>query len=374
MNAASSGGTVKAAVVRAPGQPLSIEHLTTTPIIANEVLVATRAVGLCHSDLHVLDGHLERPLPHLLGHEAAGVVVEVGDEVDSVQVGDHVVACLVVHCGSCRQCRSGRPTLCTNKEGVCGRTADLPPRFTDAEGTPVEQFSYVGALAEQMIVHHSAVTPISTDVPFDTAALLGCAVVTGVGAVEHVAEVADGDSVVVVGCGGVGLNIVHAARRAGAENVIGIDLDDGRRQLALDHFGATEVFDGDDPDVVGRVVQATDGGADHAFDVVGSPALTTTCLKMCAPGGWTYTVGIFATGSELVIDTNELHRCKGLVGVRMGAVNPQVDIVDLAGRYLAGDLPLDHLITDRIPLEEANAGFDRLRAVDGTRSVVVFDE
>jgi S-(hydroxymethyl)glutathione dehydrogenase/alcohol dehydrogenase len=366
-------GKVLAAVVRTVGEPLSIEELTTTPITPTEVRVKTRAVGLCHSDLHVLDGHIERPLPHLLGHEAAGVVIEVGAEVDSVAVGDHVVACLVVHCGQCRQCLAGHRSLCTNK-AVCGRGPDEAPRYAGADGEAIEQFSNVGALAEEMIVHHSALTPVPDELPFDMAALLGCAVVTGVGAVENVARVRAGEAVVVIGAGGVGLNLLHAAAEAGASPVVAIDLDDKRRTLALDHFGATHAFDGADPDMIDKVIEATGGGADHAFDVVGAPTLTMNCMKMCAPGGMTYTVGIFASGTELTINTREFHQCKGLIGIRMGDVNPQVDIAELADRYLAGNLPLDHLVSDRIPIEEANAGFERLASVDGTRSVVVFPE
>jgi len=318
-------GKVKGAVVRTSGEPLSIEELTTSPITAAEVRVATRAVGLCHSDLHVLDGHLTRPLPHLLGHEASGVVVEVGADVDSVAVGDHVVACLVVYCGTCRQCTGGRPTLCSNKQ-VCNRQPDEPPRFADADGKAVEQFSFVGSLAEEMIVHHSALTPIPKEMPFDAAALLGCAVVTGVGAIEKVAKVQPGDSVVVVGCGGVGLNLVHAAHKAGASIVVGIDLDENRRELAETHFGATHVFDGADPELIEKVIEVTNGGADHAFDVVGSAALTANCMKMNVPGGATYTVGIFKSGEELRIDALEFHRCKRLIGVRMGDIHPQADV------------------------------------------------
>lgn len=363
-----------AAVVRSAGMPVSIEELTAAPLLAGEVRVATRAVGLCHSDLHVIDGHIDRPMPHLLGHEAAGVVIEVADGVPEVSVGDHVVACLVVYCGECRQCASGHRALCTNKQ-VCNRGADEPPRYASASGESITQFSNVGALVEEMIVHHSAVTVIPTAMPFEAAALLGCAVVTGVGSIERVAKVQPGESVVVVGCGGIGLNLLHAASYAGATTVIGVDLDEDRRASAVEHFGATHALDGSDPDeVVRAVAELTGGGADHAFDAVGSTAITETCLDMVAPGGGAYAVGIYSSGSELTLSTAHLLRGKRLVGIRMGDIDPPVDIPKLADRYLSGDLPLDQLITDRIPLDETNAGFDRLRSVDGTRSVVVFPE
>lgn len=362
---------MKAAVVREVGAPVSIEEVEVSAVRADEVRVATRAVGLCHSDLHVIDGHIDRPLPHLLGHEAAGVVVEVGSAVTSVGVGDHVVACLVVSCGTCRQCAAGHRALCSNK-GVCNRAADDEPRYRDGDGVAVTQFSNVGALVEEMLVHHSAVTPIPAGVPFEAAALLGCAVVTGVGSVENVAEVQPGQSVVVVGCGGVGLNILWAARAAGAGLVVAVDLDEERRRTAVDHFGATDAVDGADGERLAERVLELTGGVDHAFDAVGSPAITRRCLEMTVSGGTTYAVGIFGSGTELVVPTGELLRGKRLIPIRMGDVDPAVDIPKLADRYLTGELPLDRLITDRIPIDETNAGFDRLRAVDGTRTVVVF--
>lgn len=363
-----------AAVVRSAGAPLVIEELTATPLVPGEVRVGTRAVGLCHSDLHVLDGHIDRPLPHLLGHEAAGVVIETAQGVTDVSVGDHVVACLVVYCGECRQCRTGHRALCTNKQ-VCNRGPEEPPRYTSANGEAITQFSNVGALVEEMIVHHSALTVIPPAMPFEAAALLGCAVVTGVGSIERVANVQPSESVVVVGCGGIGLNLLHAARAAGASTVVAVDLDENRRAAATEHFGATHTLDGSDPDdVVRAVLSLTNGGADHAFDAVGATSITQNCLAMVAPGGAAYAVGIYSAGSELTLSTDHLLRGKRLVGIRMGDIDPAVDIPKLAERYLAGDLPLDQLISDRIPLDQANEGFDRLRSVDGTRTVVVFPE
>lgn len=363
---------VKAALVRTIGEPLTIEEITPSDVRPDEVRVATRAVGLCHSDLHLLDGRIVRPTPHLLGHEASGVVIEIGSDVDSVAVGDHVVACLVVSCGECRQCNMGHRSMCANRQ-VCNRAADDAPRFTTADGAAVTPFSNVGALAEEMILHHSAVTPIPAEVPFDVAALMGCAVVTGFGSVEKVARVQPGESVVVVGCGGVGLNIILAAVAAGAAPVIAVDLDPARRRLAVDRFGATHAIDGADIEaLVNDVKTLTDGGADHAFDAVGAPFITRTCMSMTAPSCSAYAVGIYGEGAELQLDGWDVLAGRKLVGVRMGDVDPGVDIPALADRYLAGELPLDQMISDHITLDDTAAGFERLRNAEGARSVVVF--
>ena len=196
--------------MRAVGEPLSIETLTTPALRPDEVRVATRAVGICHSDLHVLDGDMARPIPCVLGHEASGVVVECGAEVDHVSVGDLVVTCLVVHCGTCRWCERRLFSLCPNKAST-GRAVGEPSRLVDEAGEPIVQFTNIAALAEEMVLHRTAVTAIPNGVPADAAALLGCAVATGYGAVENVADVQAGESVVVIGCGGVGNE--HSSRR-----------------------------------------------------------------------------------------------------------------------------------------------------------------
>jgi len=362
---------MRAAVLWAPGTELTIEDVATTDLGDDEVLVNTRAVGLCHTDLHVIDGSLTRPMPIVLGHEASGVVAEVGRNVNGITAGEHVVVCLVVQCGTCRWCRRGQYALCGDKAATM-RAAGAPSRLICGE-TPLHQFTNVGALAEQMVVHRSSVVVVSEAIPFDAAALLGCAVITGFGAVERVAQVRAGDSVVVIGCGGVGLNIVQAAKAAGAADVIAVDLDDERRRRAVDAFGATESVDGAKAaEVRDIVLDRTAGGADHVFDAVGLVSTTTIALELTASGGAAYAVGIYPEGAAVPVAVTHLHAAKRLVGVRMGDSDPATHIPRLVHRYLDGELLLDQLITDRVGLDEVNDAFAALRAADGARTVVTF--
>ena len=358
--------------MRAGGRPLVIEELETPPLRSDEVRVETRATGVCHSDLHVLDGHLVRPVPCVLGHEASGVVTEVGSGVTNVAAGDLVVACLVVHCGSCRWCRRGQFALCADRAATA-RGPGEESRLVDAAGEPVAQFTNIAALAEEMVVHHSAVTAVRADLPPEAAALLGCAVATAYGTVENIAGVGPGESVVVIGAGGVGLNLVAAAAAAGAGPVIAVDVDADRLALARGAAGATHTVDGADYGTVRRVVaDMTDGGADHVFEAVGRAGLLTEALEMTAAGGAVYAVGLLAADTDVAVPAAHLHAAKRIVGVRLGNINPLVDIVALADRYAAGELPLDHLVTRRVPLDGVNDAFDALRATEGARTVVVF--
>lgn len=358
--------------MRAVGEPLVIEELETSPLRADEVRVETRAVGVCHSDLHVLDGHMIRPLPCVLGHEASGVVTEVGEAVTNVAAGELVVACLVVHCGVCRWCRRGSFALCADKAATARGPGEMS-RLVDAGGRPVVQFTNIAALAEEMVVHHSAVTAVRADMPPEAAALLGCAVATAYGAVENIAGVRPGESAVVVGAGGVGLNLVAASVAAGASPVIAVDLDGDRLALARDVAGATHTVDGADHRAVRRAVaDLTGGGADHVFEAVGRTALLAAALDLVADGGAAYAVGLLTDGAEVAVPVAHLHSAKRIVGVRLGNIDPRRDIAALADRYAAGELPLDALITRRVPLDGVNDAFDALRDTDGARTVVVF--
>jgi len=362
---------MRAAVLWAPGEALKIEEVATTELGDDEVRVTTRAVGLCHTDLHVIDGSLTRPTPIVLGHEASGVVADVGRNVDGIAVGDHVVVCLVVHCGACRWCRRGHFALCANRAAAM-RPDDAPSRLM-CGGRTLHQFTNVGALAEEMVVHRSSVVVVPEAIPLEVAALLGCAVVTGFGSVEGVARVQDGEAVVVIGCGGVGLNIVQAAHAAGAAQVIAVDLDAQRRRRAVEEFGATEALDGAVGARVGEIVlDMTGGGADHVFDAVGLIDTTTLALDLTAPGGAAYAFGIYPEGATVPVAVAHLHAAKRIVGIRMGDVDPARHIPRLVDRYLDGSLLLDQLITDRVGLDDVNEAFAALRAADGTRTVVTF--
>ena len=364
---------MRAAVMWSPRSPLTVEEVTTSALRPDEVRIATRAVGLCHSDLHVLDGRLTRPLPTVLGHEAAGIVTEVGGEVLGVEAGDHVVACLVVHCGTCRWCRRRQPTLCGNK-AVTNRPPGEPSRL-ELGGRPLHPFANIGGLAEELVVHRSAVVVVPPAVPLEAAALLGCAVSTGVGVVDNVARVQPDDVVAVIGCGGVGLNILQAARAAGAAQVFAIDLDRSRRETAVARFGATEALDAADPtSLAERVLAASGGGADHVFDAVGRIATTTLALDLATAGAAVYAVGVYPEGEVVPLPVGHLQSAKRLVGVRMGAIDPRIDIPRLVDRYLSGELLLDQLISDRVGLDDVNAAFEALRSADGLRTVVTFEE
>jgi S-(hydroxymethyl)glutathione dehydrogenase/alcohol dehydrogenase len=360
---------VRAAILaEAPGKLLVDEVTIDTPR-PDEVLVRVAACGLCHSDLHILDAHLPAPLPTVLGHESAGVVEAVGASVTSVRPGDHVVTCTSQFCGTCRRCRAGETWLCERRRAI-GRGPDQPPlRWGDR---PLNAMGSLGGLAEQMLVHQNAVVAIPLEVPLDRAALLGCAVLTGVGSVINGARVRPGETVAVIGCGGVGLNVLQGASLAGAERIIAIDRQPTKLALAPT-FGATDVIDAAAVDPVAAVLELTGGGVDHAFEVVGLPATIAQAFDMAAPGRTAYVVGVPAAGASVELPGGPLvFRSKGLRGLIMGSSRFTEDIPMLASLYLQGRLELDALVAERLTLDEVNAGYDTLRGGTTARSVVTF--
>jgi S-(hydroxymethyl)glutathione dehydrogenase/alcohol dehydrogenase len=338
----------------------------------DEVLVGVAACGLCHSDLHVIDGHLPAPLPAVLGHEAAGVVEAVGADVTEVAVGDHVVTCTSQFCGSCRTCSAGETWLCERRR-LIGRTPANPPlRRRDSGESGVNALGSLGGLAQQMLVHRNAVVSISPEVPLDRASLLGCAVLTGVGSVINGARVAVGETVAVIGCGGVGLNIVQGAAMAGAARIFAIDRQPTKLDLAR-AFGATDVVDAAAVDPVAAVVEATKGGVDHAFEAVGLPVTISQAFEMARPGRTAYVVGVPAVGAKIELPGGPLvFRAKGLRGLIMGSSRFRRDIPMLADLYLQGRLHLDELVAEHITLDAVNEGYDLLRTGTSARSVVTF--
>ena len=366
---------MRAAVLHEGATELVIETIRHTPLAVREVKVITAACGLCHSDLHVLDGVLDRPRPHVLGHEAAGVVAEIGQGVTSVAVGDHVVTCLVQGCGECRRCAGGEPALCTSPTAT-RRPAGQPSRLETADGTPITGFSNVGALTEVMVVDERALTSIPHDVPLDLASILGCAVVTGLGAVFNVAGVAPGESVAVLGCGGVGLNIVQAARIAGAGQIIAVDMS-AAKLTAAQSMGATHTVDagaGDALDAVDAVRAISDGGVDHAFEVIGRPATAQQALAMAADGRNAYVVGVMGDQAMIEVPAVATKRGKSLRGVLMGSTQPRVDIPRYVELWRTGQLDLASMVNRRLPLDEVNEGFRALAAGEVNRAVVVFGQ
>lgn len=365
---------MKAAVLHAPFARLVVRDVDTAPRLqASEVRVRTAAVGLCHSDLHVIDGLVARPMPVVLGHEASGVVAEVGADVTDVSPGDHVVVCFVVFCGRCRMCRAGKPAMCMDREATMRSAADAPRLSVD--GVSIHQWTNVAGFAEELVVHRNAVTVIDERMPLDLAAMLGCAVATGVGSARKVAGVKAGDSVVVIGCGGVGLNVCQGAAIAGASTVVAVDRSADKLELARAKFGATHTVSTlDNPDAIAEILEITAGGADVTFEAVGIPSLVTFALDVTLRGGCVYAVGVFGDTAEIVVPAGHLHAGKGVWGVRAGSLEPQRDIPELVSQFLSGNLELEALVGARIPLDNIQAGIDDLRAGVGARTLVVFDQ
>ncbi len=363
---------INAAILRAPGEDMLIEQVTLDDPAADEVRVRVVGSGLCHSDLHIITGDLPYPLPAVLGHEAAGVVEAVGSGVAGVAVGDHVIGCLTQHCGTCHWCARGKTWLCESRN-YGARPADSPRIAID--GTPVMQMAGVGAFAEQMLLHRSGVVVIDPDMPLDRAALIGCAVVTGVGAAINEARIRPGETVVVIGCGGIGLNVIQGASMAGAGKIIAVDLQPNKLELAQ-RFGATHVVNGADGDPVEAVKALTGGrGVDHAFEAIGLKATAQQALDMISTGGGAYLIGILPAGANVeVAGAGFALSGKKLQGVRMGSANIAADFPQMVDRYQQGRLLLDELIAERISLEQVNDGYAKMRGGEQARSVIVFDD
>jgi S-(hydroxymethyl)glutathione dehydrogenase / alcohol dehydrogenase len=368
-------GAVKtrAAVLRKPGEAVEILEVELGPPKEGEVLVKVAACGVCASDLHVVDGDLPEQFPLVLGHEAAGVVVETGPGVERLAVGDHVVLTLLPSCGSCRACRSGRQNFCELSERMAatGTLADGTSRLS-LDGARLHHFNSVSALAEYAVVPESAAVPIRRDVPLEAAALCGCAVITGFGAVVNTARVAAGATVAVWGCGGVGLNCVQAARLAGAAVIAAVDVSSDKLEAA-ERLGATVVVDARERDPVEAVRRATHGGADYVFEAIGREEAIQQAWDAAASGGSVVVVGMMPKGDLLTIDPWWLLYEKKLLGCFLGSARIGIDIPRLLDLYADGRLALDELVSHRIPLDQLPEAFDRLRAGDGLRQLVVFD-
>ncbi|ARU04265.1 alcohol dehydrogenase [Comamonas serinivorans] len=359
---------MKAAVLEQFDAPLAIRDVDVAQPGANEVLVRTAAVGLCHSDLHMMQGLRDVPLPMVLGHEVAGVVEAVGSQVTGLKPGDHVVGCLSVFCGHCPVCVSGRQVLCANPEV---KMAPGVAKRLSMGGKPVAQNYNLSGFAEKILVHPNALVKVRPEIPLDRAALLGCAVITGTGAVFRSARVEPGATVAVVGCGGVGLAAINGAAIAGAARIIAIDLLADKLTLAQT-FGATDVIDASQVDPVSAVKALTGGGVEYAFECIGNKTATEQCWAMLTPGGTATVIGLFRPQVKVELPGTEFITEKRLQGSLMGSNRLTQDIPRLVELYLQGKLKLDELISQRIPLEAINEGFDAMKAGTVARSVVVF--
>ncbi|WP_309066239.1 Zn-dependent alcohol dehydrogenase [Microbacterium sp.] len=334
-----------------------------------EVLLDVRASGLCHSDLHAIRNDWGFPVPAVFGHEIAGVVLEVGPAVTDVKVGDHVVACVVPYCGSCRNCLAGRSVDCLHPDYI-DRRAGEPPRIT-MNGEPIVQQFAVGGFADKALVNENILAVIDKEVPFPQACVIGCAVATGAGAVINAAHVRVGDSVAVFGTGGVGLNGISGAVLAGAGRIIAVDIDDAKLDVAR-RFGATHTVNSSQEDAVAAIRELTGGGVDHSFEFIGLQVTQRQAYECLGKGGSAYVVGMAKSGSTVVLDTSVpfLSAGKAVRGVSMGSTNLKRDIPMYADFYLQGRMNLDDLVSQEIALSEINDAYDQLSRGGIIRSVI----
>ena len=357
---------MRAAVCHAFGEPLRIEEVELDAPLANEVRVRIEACAVCHSDIHFAEGAWGGPLPAVYGHEAAGVVEEVGDGVTAVAPGDHVIVTLIRYCGSCWFCANGQPTQC---DGAFPRT-ESP--LTAVDGSRVWTAMKTGAFAEAVVVDASQVIPIPGDVAFDAASLLACGVITGAGAVINAAGVRAGESVVVIGTGGVGLNAVQGAAVSGADPIVAVDLSDDKLTAAR-AFGATHAVNPRTEDAEAAVAGLTDGRkADYVFVTVGAKQAIEQSVGLVRRGGTVVVVGMTATGVTTEYDPTWLaDGSQRIVGSKMGDARPALDIPKLVALYREGRLKLDELITARYPLEEINEAIAAVNRGEALRNVIL---
>ncbi|MFM2236596.1 MAG: hypothetical protein RL209_630 [Pseudomonadota bacterium] len=362
---------MKAAVLIEAGKPLQIEQVNIANPGPHEVLIRTAACGLCHSDLHFIEGAYPHPLPAIPGHEAAGIVEAVGSEVRTVKVGDAVVTCLSAFCGHCEYCVTGRMSLCLG--GDTRRKPGEAPRLTRPDGSIVNQMLNLSAYAEMMLVHEHACVAIHPDMPLPQASVIGCAVTTGAGTIFNACKVTPGETVAVIGCGGVGLATINAAKIAGAGRIIAADPLPEKRALAM-QLGATDVVDALADDAAAQIQELTKGGVDHAIEAVGRPASGTLAVKSLKRGGTATILGMMPLQHSVGLSAMDLLSGKKLQGAIMGGNRFPVDIPRLVDFYMRGLLDLDTIISETIPLERINEGFDQMKRGDAARSVIVFDQ
>jgi len=360
---------MKAAVMREVGKPLQIEDVQISKPGPNEVLIRTAAAGVCHSDVHFYEGSYPYPMPAVLGHESAGVVEEVGSEVRTVKPGDHVITCLSAYCGHCDYCLGGRMSLCQSPD--VRREQGEAPRLTQ-NGSLMQQFLNLSSFAEQMLIHQHACVAIRKDMPLDRAALIGCGVMTGVGAVIHTSNVRPGETVAVIGCGGVGLAAINGAAIAGAGRVIAIDLSPGKDNMART-FGATDFICAADTDPVKTVMEMTGGGVHHSFEAIGLGKTAEQAFNMLRRGGTANVIGMIPIGQTVTLMGAAFLGEKRIQGSLMGSNRFPVDMPRLVDFYMSGKLKLDDMISRRIKLEDVNDAFTEMKSGQIARSVIVFN-
>jgi S-(hydroxymethyl)glutathione dehydrogenase/alcohol dehydrogenase len=361
---------MKAAVLREVGKPLQIEEVRIGKPGPREVLLRTVAAGVCHSDLHFVEGSYPHLLPAVLGHESAGIVEAVGADVRGVKPGDHVITCLSAFCGHCEQCLTGHMSLCDGAE--TRRASDAAPRLAASDGGPMGQFFNLSSFAEQMLVHEHALVAVRPDMPLDRACLIGCGVMTGVGAVMHTSQVRPGETVAVIGCGGVGLAAINGAAIAGAGRIIAIDTSEAKDAMAR-HFGATDFICAADADPVTAVLDLTKGGVQHSFEAIGLAKTAEQAFRMLRRGGVATIVGMIPVGQTVNLMGAAFLGERRIQGSAMGSNRFPIDMPRLVDFYMNGKLKLDDLVSRRIRLEDVNDAFAEMKTGQIARSVIVFD-
>jgi S-(hydroxymethyl)glutathione dehydrogenase/alcohol dehydrogenase len=367
------GVQAKAVIGRELNQPVTVETVEVESPRANEVMVKIGACGVCHSDFSATNGTIPLPLPAVLGHEAAGVIHEVGEGVDDVKVGDRVIVSWIPMCGKCRFCASGRPALCDVAARAAFTLPDGTSRLKDSKGETLNHFAGVAVMAEYATMHRDNVIVHDIDVEPDKAAIVGCAVMTGVGAVINTAKVEPGRSVVVFGCGGIGLNVIQGASLVGAGMIIAVDTADKKLEMAQG-FGATHTVNPtSDGDAVAKVVEITGGGADYGFECIGLPATIEQTYNAVGRGGTAVVVGVtkitdtITLGSFLIPFTEKV-----LAGSVYGSCQPRVDFPRLLSLYKSNRLKLDELVTATYSIEDAPRAFEDMINGVNARGVIVF--
>jgi S-(hydroxymethyl)glutathione dehydrogenase/alcohol dehydrogenase len=366
---------MRAAVLREPGRPVAIEEVELDPPSAGEVLVRVAAAGVCHSDVRLAAGELgPGRWPMVLGHEGAGVVEAVGDGVTHLNPGDRVAFCTVPSCRACAECRAGRFNLCI-PAGECGPRGvlmDGTSRLSSADGTALQHALMTACFAERTVLMAEGAVPLPSALPLWQAALLGCGVVTAFGAVRNAGRVEPGESVAVIGCGGVGLQVVAAARLEGAGPLIAVDRDPAKLELARER-GATHVVEAGSAATAARVRRIATGGVQHAFEVVGVPETMRLAWDVLRPGGTAVVIGLAPVGAEVALPAIELLSDKGIRGSYYGSGDAAADLPRLADLAVSGELDLAGVVTQIDALDGVEPALERLRRREGARTVLVVD-
>lgn len=363
----------KAVVCREWGKPITVETIKVAPPKRNEITIKVAACGVCHSDLSATTGKIQYPPPLVLGHEAAGVVIEVGEGVTDFQEGDHVVSSFISMCGKCRQCVRGRPVLCENARKAMFTLPDGTVRTTDADGNDLNVFGACGVMAEYATLHVDNAVKIEQGVPLQNAALVGCAVMTGVGAVFNTAKLEPGSRAAVFGVGGVGLNAIQGCATAGAEMIVAVDTSDRKLEMAKE-FGATHTVNISEVDDAAKAVKKLTGGVDYAFECVGAGAVVAQAYKCLGRGGTAVVVGVADPKDKTEIGTLSLPADeRTLKGSWLGSARPQHDFPRIIALYKAGKLKLDELITQTYSIDQAPQAFEDMVSGKNARGVIVFE-